>query len=278
MKDLITPVLHESGVISREYPILESFGVSWVGFTTVRGPAVRVSNQFDKRFVHVQTTVSGECEVLLKGVWMPLPENTAYVMPLDADWAWRHKASQPVWKVIFVRFAADTDIAGATGRSDPFILSDVFPHDLAAAYQLLYRESITAGRATAMRCLAELVAFHARGLLSRMQPTNQLAGLWMKVAADLARPWNLPLLCAAAHMSPEKLRLLCRRETGVSPMRFVTGLRMRQAAALLRETSQTIAEISRRVGYEDPFNFSTSFKRCHGKSPREFRKEFLAES
>ena len=272
MKDLVNPVLHETGVIAQEYPILEGFGISWVGFTTVRGFAVRNANSFDKRFGHLQITVSGKIEVLVGGDWTCLPANTAYVAPPGADWAWRHKASEPIWRVIFVRFVPDAQMPVALARDGSYILTDSFPDDLLAIYQLLYRESITAGRPAVMRCLGELVGFHARQLVSRTEPTNQLAPVWMKVAADLPGPWNLSMLCGLAHMSPEKLRLLCREETGHSPMRFVTRLRMRHAAALLRETNQGIAEISRQVGYKDPFNFSTSFKRRYGYGPRQFRK------
>ena len=272
MKDLVNPVLHETGVIAHEYPILESFGISWVGFTTVRGSAVRNANAFDKRFGHLQITVSGKIEVLVDDEWACLPANTAYAAPLGADWAWRHKASEPTWEVIFVRFAPKAKMPAAIVRGGSYILTDSFPDDLVATYKLLYRESITAGRPTVMRCLGELIGYHARQLISRTEPSNQLAPVWMKVAADLARPWNLSMLCGLAHMSPEKLRLLCRQETGRSPMRFVTRLRMRHAAALLRETNQGVAAISRQVGYEDPFNFSTSFKRRYGHSPRQFRK------
>jgi AraC-like DNA-binding protein len=272
MKDLTGPNLHETGVIAQEYPLLESFGISWAGLTTVGGSAVRAADAFDKRFGHLQVTVSGKIEVLVDGGWIRLPPNTAYVTPPDADWAWRHEAAEPTWKVIFVRFAPGRAAPIPTERLRSYILTDCFPGDLLATYELLYRESITVGRPTVMRCLGELLGFHARQLISRTEPTNQLAPVWMKVASDLAKPWTLNMLCALAHMSPEKLRLLCREETGHSPMRFVNRLRMRHAAVLLRETHQGISEISRRAGYEDPFNFSTSFKRRYGQSPREFRK------
>ena len=272
MKDLIGPGLHETSVIAGEYPLLESFGISWAGFTTVSGPRTRAADGFDRRFGHLQVSVSGKIEVLVDGDWISLPPNTAYVAPPGADWAWRHKASEATWKVIFVRFIPSPVAPIPPDRRRPYILTDSFPDDLLGAYRLLYRESITAGRPTVMRCLGELLAFHARQLISRTEPTNQLAAVWMKVAADLAGPWNLNMLCALAHMSPEKLRLLCRAETGYSPMRFVNRLRMRHAAALLRETHKSVSEISRQVGYEDAFNFSTSFKRHYGQSPREFRK------
>ncbi|MEO1626782.1 MAG: AraC family transcriptional regulator, partial [Bacteroidota bacterium] len=48
-------------------------------------------------------------------------------------------------------------------------------------------------------------------------------------------------------------------------------LKMKKATQLLLDKSQTIAEISREMGYKNPQHFSTAFKKHFGHSPSERR-------
>jgi iron complex transport system substrate-binding protein len=58
---------------------------------------------------------------------------------------------------------------------------------------------------------------------------------------------------------------------GLSPKEFIVRVRMERAAALLRESSQTISEISDGLGYQDVGFFSRQFKQKFGISPARFR-------
>jgi AraC family transcriptional regulator len=66
-----------------------------------------------------------------------------------------------------------------------------------------------------------------------------------------------------------------KRETGVTPYRFLLQARIRQAIALLRDTSAPITGIAYDVGFGDLSNFINAFRREVGCSPREFRKSGL---
>lgn len=61
-------------------------------------------------------------------------------------------------------------------------------------------------------------------------------------------------------------------EHGVPPLRFLTDLRMRRAADLLRDDAASIAGIGAAVGYDSEFAFSRAFKRFAGQAPGVFRK------
>ena len=74
-------------------------------------------------------------------------------------------------------------------------------------------------------------------------------------------------------MCPEKLRVLCHKETGRSPMAQVTHMRMRYAADLLVRDDIPVQEVGSLVGYNNPHNFSLAFKRVYGLSPNHFRKK-----
>ena len=67
----------------------------------------------------------------------------------------------------------------------------------------------------------------------------------------------------------------CFREYfGTSPMKFILNLRIYNAQILLETTDDTIGEIARRVGYENPMYFSRAFRKAKGLSPMKYRKGF----
>ena len=83
--------------------------------------------------------------------------------------------------------------------------------------------------------------------------------------ADLARAAGL----SRAHFSQE-----FRRAFGESPHAYLLTRRLERAAALLRNTDHTVAEICMSVGLSGVGSFTTSFKRMFGKSPTEYRASF----
>ncbi|MBN1669415.1 MAG: helix-turn-helix transcriptional regulator [Kiritimatiellae bacterium] len=60
---------------------------------------------------------------------------------------------------------------------------------------------------------------------------------------------------------------------GVSAIKLLIQLRMKQAAFFLRDVNRSVTEVGREVGYGDLFYFSKLFKRHFGRSPRAFREE-----
>ena len=58
-----------------------------------------------------------------------------------------------------------------------------------------------------------------------------------------------------------------RGVTGYAPNEYIRIVRMKKAAELLRENRFKVAEVSYRVGINDPFYFSKCFKRQFGVSP-----------
>lgn len=65
---------------------------------------------------------------------------------------------------------------------------------------------------------------------------------------------------------------LFKVQFGVSLQTFLLEYRMNRAAELLRNPDLTVSDVSRSVGYTDPFLFSKMFKKVIGQSPRASRK------
>lgn len=84
------------------------------------------------------------------------------------------------------------------------------------------------------------------------------------------------LLASLMGMSPSKLTNLCSRTLNSSPARLVVEVKINVAKRLLLETDMSVKEISGMLNFSDQFVFSRAFKRCGGKSPREYRKHFCS--
>lgn len=65
-----------------------------------------------------------------------------------------------------------------------------------------------------------------------------------------------------------------KRYMGMTPLQYVTSIRITKAKDLLKNTAFTIQEVGRLVGYENPLYFSRIFKKQTGHSPSEYRKEY----
>jgi AraC-like DNA-binding protein len=82
---------------------------------------------------------------------------------------------------------------------------------------------------------------------------------------DLARAAGL----SRAHFSRE-----FRRAFGESPHAYLLTRRLERAAALLRNTDRTVADICFSVGLQSVGSFTTSFTRSYGVSPTAYRAAF----
>ena len=60
---------------------------------------------------------------------------------------------------------------------------------------------------------------------------------------------------------------MVRGVTGYSPNEYIRIIRMKKAAELLLENRYTVAEVSYKVGINDPFYFSKCFKQQFGVAP-----------
>jgi AraC-like DNA-binding protein len=86
-------------------------------------------------------------------------------------------------------------------------------------------------------------------------------------------PLDVATLADAAHLSPAHFSREFRRAFGEPPHQYLLTRRMERAAALLRNTDHSVAEICLTVGLRSVGSFTTTFGRTFGKSPTAYRAE-----
>ena len=92
------------------------------------------------------------------------------------------------------------------------------------------------------------------------------------LTADLSSRVTIDELSRRFHINPSTLKALFKAVYGNSIAAHVREHRMERAAALLRDGDDSVAEISRAVGYESPSKFTAEFRKVYEMLPTEYRR------
>ncbi len=83
--------------------------------------------------------------------------------------------------------------------------------------------------------------------------------------------YNVDQLARDVALSRTSLYIKLRNMLGISPADFIRNVRLKRAAQLLAASAASVSEISERVGFATPRNFSVSFKKMFGVLPSEYK-------
>lgn len=274
MQVIHQPHLHESAITAADFPALGHTGISIIGHTSVTDRCTRKPKPDDLTHTHLHITLDGSATAEIDGKMAVIPANHAYVVPAGvAHWQWHTSATvQKPWQVVFVCMSPRFKFLNRNPHKQPFMVADCNPLDLLWAYQRLHRELLQPARPTIISNLIEMIAYHVNEVLSPTHKPPLLIDLWTRVTTKPNHPWNLDDMARIVGMSKESLRQTSLREVGRSPLEHVTHLRMRHAATLLLSGRHRVEDAAQLVGYQNPSNFSTAFKRAYGVCPKHYQQ------
>ncbi|WBB61374.1 GlxA family transcriptional regulator [Streptomyces sp. WMMC500] len=181
----------------------------------------------------------------------------------------RHPAVDVDPDPIFVR---DGDVATSAG-----VTSGI---DLALA---LVEEDL--GRDLALRIARHLVVFLRRPGNQAQFSTHLAAQTAQREPLRAVQQWidehpggdlSVDTLAGRAGLSPRHFARAFRAETGVTPGRYVDGVRLEAARRLLEDSAYGVEEVARLCGYGTPEAMRRAFVRSLGASPAEYRRRFAA--
>jgi len=110
--------------------------------------------------------------------------------------------------------------------------------------------------------------------MSSLPPARHLLRAKDLADAHFADPLGVADLARAAGLSPAHFSREFRKTFGESPHVYLLTRRLERAAALLRNTDRSVAEICMAVGLTSVGSFTTSFRRMYGESPTAYRSSF----
>lgn len=80
-------------------------------------------------------------------------------------------------------------------------------------------------------------------------------------------------IAESVSLHPSYLQRIFKKNTGVTLTVYLTHFRMEKAKMLLRQTDIPIIDIAGYVGVNSRQYFTSIFRKCTGKSPKDYRKE-----
>lgn len=89
---------------------------------------------------------------------------------------------------------------------------------------------------------------------------------------NYSRDFTLGDMARACHTNRTTLNAEFRTITGMSVRAYTISLRMKVAAAMLRDTQIPVSEIMARVGYGNASHFTRAFRQTLGSAPSDYRQ------
>jgi AraC-like DNA-binding protein len=107
--------------------------------------------------------------------------------------------------------------------------------------------------------------------MAQVPPARYLLRAKDFVDARYAEPITVDDLAAAAGLSRAHFSRMFKRTFGESPRDYLQSRRLERAAALLRYTDRSVADICAMVGLHSVGSFTTSFAQVYGTPPGAYR-------
>jgi len=264
---VVGPDTREWIVRSHDCAALGLHHIAHVGVADAAAPYRMVRTNL--RGTYLLACFGGEGRILLDGRWQVCRAGMACLAPTHVPHAF-HAVPGKRWNFAWVRYEQPPDQKPVINSASP-VMTRFDGQALASAVTGLWHEVGAGSDPAALHHWVELVHGYVQRFAQPWTVEDRLWKLWDKVAAKLEDGWTLDRLAKEAHCSSEHLRRLCRRSMGRSPMQQITYLRMQRAAGMLTSTNDKIESIAHAVGYQNPFVFSTTFKKWIGWRPSEYR-------
>lgn len=164
-------------------------------------------------------------------------------------------------------------------EGNPTFISPVLQVGTSSSWVSRYEKIIHSIKKNSLGQLYRVQVMMLQLLADLYQSSEKLPddGLWRSARERLERDLELPLTMGEVAeflgMSESHFYRSFKERVGISPMRYRIEQRIERAQQELAHSELSVQELSRSLGYPDPFTFSRQFKLVTGCSPRIYRKK-----
>ena len=247
---------------------LATHRIAWLGLDTVAAPYSRVRLAPSGSFL--LACLEGEGRIFLEGRWQVVKPGQLCLAPPRVLNAF-HAVTRHRWTFAWTRYEEPVSVQPLVDSRSPLRLAEG-AQEIGRVMTGLRAEWEGARDAAMIHHWISLLHGLNRRAARPARAESRTAPLWERVARDLRTEWKLGTLAAAAGVSSEHLRRICRRELGRTPMEHVTYMRIRRAQELLQATDDKLDAIAPEVGYHTTDVFIRAFVRCVGMTPSQYRE------
>ena len=130
-----------------------------------------------------------------------------------------------------------------------------------------------------LNALGNLIAVSVSALSEKRKHSPLVETIRSEIDANISNPaYSVDESLKRLPLSYEYLRKLFKKETGTTPLNYLSDCRMRLAAHIISSgisnqySEYTVSQIAEACGFSDPMYFSRVFKKNFGVSPTEYGK------
>jgi len=126
--------------------------------------------------------------------------------------------------------------------------------------------------------ILELLESQTPHLDERLSSARRSVNMFLEELTHMIdRRWTINQMAAQCHLGRTQFAHYCQELTNMTPVEYLSSLRMERAAKLLKDSPEmTITDIAYECGFESSQYFSSSFSKYHKVSPRRFRQTLAA--
>ncbi len=150
-----------------------------------------------------------------------------------------------------------------------FCFSDYDDHSQEKLMELLFKPENQTGEKLSLLCYEFLNA------LPLLKPGSKypaiLNRILNKIHNNLEKPLPISSLIGESSASMLYINRLFRKHLNTTPHQYIIDQRMTAAGKMLKSGSFSVKEVAFAVGYPNPLNFSTEFKKRYGCSPKAYK-------
>lgn len=97
------------------------------------------------------------------------------------------------------------------------------------------------------------------------------------IYTNYKRKLTLSEISKICHVNPSYFSRLFKKNVGMTFVKYLNTIRMKEAVSLLKNTDMSIGEISQECGFDNLQYFCEMFKKAKGLSPQQYRKSKINE-